>query len=237
MSYTVPLAGFFQPLASWLHLGGALVAVFAASHLRNTGATPATRAALAVFAGSAIFALSMSGVYHALTPTGAARGVMQRLDHAAIWILIGGTFTPVHAIMFSGVRRWGMLAFIWACAITGVVLKTVFFASVPPALGLWLYLALGWVGAVSATMLAAACGRRAVGPLLIGGVLYSVGAAASILEAPTLIPGYLGPHEIFHLAVLAALLTHWRFIASLHGLAARASAPAALLHAPVPTAP
>lgn len=219
MSSTVPLAGFFEPLSSWLHLAGALVALLAAGQLRDTGATRASRVALGVFAASAILALVASGIYHALTPTGATRDVMQRLDHAAIWILIGGTFTPIHAIMFRGLRRWGMLAFIWACAITGVVLKTVFFASVPPALGLWLYLGLGWTGALSAFMLAAH-GRRVVAPLLLGGLLYSIGAAASIVGAPTLLPGYLGPHELFHLAVLAALLTHWRLIASLPDLAA-----------------
>lgn len=232
MSSTVPLAGFFEPLSSWLHLAGALVALLSASQLRDTGATRGNRVALGVFAGSAIVSLVMSGVYHALTPTSAARDVLQRLDHAAIWILIGGTFTPVHAIMFRGLRRWGMLAFIWACAITGVVLKTAFFASVPPALGLWLYLGLGWMGALSGYMLAAH-GRRAVGPLVLGGVLYSVGAAAPIVGAPTVVPGYVGPHEIFHLAVLGALFTHWRFIASLPDLRAHAaSAPAHMVVAP-----
>ena len=235
MQPTVPLAGFFEPLSSWLHLAGALVALSAARKLRDTGVTPAARAALTVFAGSVVLALVMSGVYHALPATGAARAVMQRFDHAAIWILIGGTFTPVHVIMFRGLRRWGMLTFIWACAISGVVLKTVFFDSVPPALGLWLYLAFGWMGAVSARMLAV-YGRGVVGPLLLGGVLYSVGAAASIIDAPTLLPGYVGPHEIFHLAVLGALLLHWRFVGSLHALSVRATGRGTLLGVPVPAA-
>lgn len=234
MSSTVTIAGFFEPLSSWIHLGGAFLAVGVARRLCQTGATPATRIALGLFAGSVIFALTMSGVYHATAPANGAREVMQRLDHAAIWILIAGTFTPVHVIMFRGPSRWAMLAVIWAFAVSGVILKTLFFASVPPPVGLSLYLAFGWMGTISAFMLARRFGRRAVGPLLLGGVLYSVGAAASVIEAPVVLPGYLGPHELFHLAVVAALYVHWRFIADLGGLLARGGrAPVALLDDPV----
>jgi channel protein (hemolysin III family) len=206
-----------------------VVALLAARQLLRAAPTPAIRAAVAVFAGSATLMLTMSGIYHATELGGTARDVMQRLDHAAIWLLIAGTFTPVHVIMFRGAAQWGMLAFIWACAAVGIVLKTVFFASVPDGVGFGLYLGLGWMGIVSAVMLARAYGFRAVRPMLLGGLLYSVGAAAPLIEAPVLVPGYLGPHELFHLAVLAALVVHWRFVANLPGLRAGSQAPGRLL--------
>jgi channel protein (hemolysin III family) len=215
------LLGFDDPIASWLHLVGAVVAVVAARALIASGASRAERGALAVFGSSVVLALALSGAYHAAAEHGALRQVLQRLDHAAIWVLIAGTFTPIHAICFRGFARWGMLAIIWTAAVTGVVLKTVFFADFPEALGLFLYLALGWVGAISAVMLARAYSWRAGRPLLAGGAIYTLGGAVSILEHPTLWPGYVGHHELFHLAVLAALLLHWRFIAAL-----RAPAPA-----------
>jgi hemolysin III len=211
---TVSLLGFCEPLSSWLHLAGAAVAAWSIGPLRRLGTSPGARLALAVYGGGVVFALSMSGAYHACESDGAARAVMQRLDHAGIWILIAATFTPVHAIAFRGLARWGFLSFIWAAAITGVVLKTVFFDALPQSVGLLFYLALGWMGVVSAVLLARARGWRPVAPLLAGGVFYSVGGAISVIESPRLLPGYLGHHELFHLAVLAGVLLHWRFVAA-----------------------
>jgi len=111
-------------------------------------------ASLSVFALSSVLLLSLSGVYHLLAPGTAGRQVLQRLDHAAIFVLIAGSFTPVHAILFRGAWRWAMLAGIWAAAITGLVLKTVFFATLPEWLGLLMYLGLGWMGVISALALA-----------------------------------------------------------------------------------
>ncbi|HLU67124.1 MAG TPA: hemolysin III family protein [Kofleriaceae bacterium] len=215
MRGTVPLLGFAEPLSSWLHIAGAVLALLAIQRLVARGESAGDRRALATFGLGAALALGLSGAYHALDPDGAARAVLQRLDHAGIWILIAATFTPVHWILFRGIQRWGVLAFIWTAAICGVVLKTIFFAGFPESLGLVLYLALGWVGAASAVMVVRAHGPATVRPMLIGGVLYSAGGAVSVLEPPALLAGYLGHHEVFHLAVLAALYAHWQLMAAL----------------------
>ena len=225
---TVSLLGFCEPLSSWLHLAGALVAAAALGSLSRLGTTRGARFALLVYGGGVVFALAMSGAYHACQLGGEARAVMQRLDHAGIWILIAATFTPVHAIAFRGLARWGFLTFIWAAALTGLILKTVFFDSLPQELGLVFYLGLGWMGVVSAVLVVRARGWRPVAPLLVGGLFYSVGGAISIIETPRLLPGYLGHHEVFHLAVLAGVLLHWRFVAqSCRSAAAAPRAPAA----------
>jgi channel protein (hemolysin III family) len=99
-------------------------------------------AALFVFAASAVVLLSASAAFHASPDGSAARVVLQRIDHAAIFVLIG-TFTPIHAIRFRGVAQWGAIAGIWALAAVGIALKTVFFGDVPGWLGVVLYLAMG----------------------------------------------------------------------------------------------
>jgi channel protein (hemolysin III family) len=169
-------------------------------------------ASLSVFVFSCVLLLSLSGVYHLLTPDTAARGVLLRLDHAAIFVLIAGSFTPVHAILLR--ERWQqyLLAGIWGAALTGLVLKTVYFDATPPWLGLLMYLGLGWLGLISTVALARRFGVRFVLPLVWGAAAYTLGALADFLRWPVLVPGVIGPHEVFHFAVLAGISFHWAFI-------------------------
>jgi len=124
-------------------------AVLAAFLLRRGWGNRTRVAFLGVYVFSVVFLLSMSGVYHLLPPGSAGRAVLHRLDHSAIFVLIAGTFTPVHGIVFQGRERWGPLALIWAAAIAGITLKMIWFTDVPYWLGLMCYLGLGWVGAIS----------------------------------------------------------------------------------------
>jgi channel protein (hemolysin III family) len=172
-------------------------------------------AALAVYTFSCVFLLSMSGVYHLLPLGGTARAVLARLDHAAIFVLIAGTFTPVLAMMFSGRERWVPLACIWIAAAAGVVVKTVYFTAVPEWVGLVSYLGLGWAGAVPGVQLWRRYGGRYMRPLFWGAVAYSLGAVLEFLRRPVLLPGVVGPHEVFHLAVLVGISCHWYFVARL----------------------
>src|SRR5262249_40158017 len=149
-----PLPGFYDPVSSMSHLLGAVAfALLTPALLRRGRGDPARVAFLGVYAFSCVFLLSMSGVYHMLPVGTGGRSVMERLDHGAIFVLIAGTFTPAHGILFCGAWRWGPLLLIWSAAISGITLKTVFFAGLPEALGLSFYLSLGWVGAFSAAVL------------------------------------------------------------------------------------
>jgi channel protein (hemolysin III family) len=214
----IELLGCADPISSWIHLAGALLALVALRDLTRRGGTRHETIALAVFGVTAVVALTASGVYHLAPPDTAARAILRRIDHAAIWGLIAGTFTPVHIIMFRGVMRWGALAFIWAGALAGIALKTIFFDAVPEGTGMILYVAYGWLGGLSAIALGLRYGRRAVVPLMTGGVAYTLGGVFSMLHTTSPVPGYVGPHEIFHLAVLAALALHWRLLAGLRSV-------------------
>jgi channel protein (hemolysin III family) len=210
-----PIPGFEEPFSSISHLCGAGVfLILGILLLHRAGPSWSRRISLGVFAFSCVFLLSMSGVYHLLELDGTPRAVLQRLDHAAIFVLIAGTFTAAHGILFRGPWRWGMLILIWSAAITGITLKTVFFETVPEFLGLSLYLVLGWIGAFSGSILWRTFGFSFVRPLLGGGLSYTLGAVSEFLRWPVLIEGVFGPHEIFHVAVLAGIGYHWRFVRS-----------------------
>jgi channel protein (hemolysin III family) len=156
----------------------------------------------------------MSGVFHLLEPQGGARDVLQRLDHAGIFFLIAGSFTAIHGILFKGIWRWGMLTVIWAIAITSITLKTIFFHDMAEWIGLMLYLGLGWMGAITGVLLKRRFGFTFIKPLIYGALAYTFGAVLEFLRAPVLIPGVIGPHELFHVFVLIGLSYHFAFIFS-----------------------
>ena len=210
------LSGFSDPVSSLTHLAGAVVFAFLGGSLIACGrGEPRRVIPLAVFVFSCVLLLSLSGVYHLLTPETQARGVLLRLDHAAIFVLIAGSFTPVHAILLRDRWQRYLLAAIWAAAITGLALKTVYFDVMPPRLGLLMYLGLGWMGLISTVALARRFGVRFVLPLVWGALAYTIGALADFLRWPVLVADVVGPHEIFHLAVLAGISFHWAFISGI----------------------
>ena len=130
------IPGFSDPVSSLTHLAGAVVFAILGVFLIARGRGDARRVvSLAVFAFSCVLLLSLSGVYHLLSPGTAARSVLMRLDHAAIFVLIAGSFTPVHVILLRDRWQWHLLAWIWVAALAGLVLKTVYFDAMPPGSG------------------------------------------------------------------------------------------------------
>ena len=208
-----PIPGFSEPFSSMSHLLAAGVFLIVGIWLTHQGRGSVARVlSLSVFTFASVFLLAISGAFHLLEPGGSGRAVLQRLDHAGIFFLIAGTFTPIHGILCKGWWRWGMLVAIWAIAITGITLKTIFFNDISEWLGLTLYLGLGWVGGLSAVLLYRQFGKEFIKPLVYGALAYTVGAVMEFLEAPALVPGVLGPHELFHLAVLTGLGLHFHFV-------------------------
>jgi channel protein (hemolysin III family) len=156
--------------------------------------------------------LATSGIYHMMVPGGTARPILERLDHGAIFVLIAGSFTPAHGILFRGWSRWGPLILIWAAAISGIALKSLYFEAWPEWLGLGLYLLLGWLGLISGLAIARRFGFAFVRPLLWGGIAYSLGALLDFYDWPVVVPGVVHDHELFHLAVLIGVFYHWMFV-------------------------
>ena len=207
-----PIPGFREPVSCLTHLLAAVVFAILSYFLVRRGRGNWGRSvSLAIMGASTVFLLSMSGVYHLLGP-GTGRYVMGQLDVAGVFALIAGTVTPVHAILFHGFNRWGPLLLVWSAAATGITLRTVFWASLPSGVGIGIFLLLGWGGLISCVLLWKRYGYSFITPLLWGGVAYTVGAVLLVLHWPTLIPGVVGPHELWHVAVLVGLGLHWKFV-------------------------
>lgn len=208
-----PIPGFAQPVSSFTHLLGAATCLALAPRLFRRGAGKVGPAAvLVVYALSCVLLFSASAAFHALPPGGSARAVAERLDHAAIFVLIAGTFTPIHGLLFRGTARWGVLFLVWSAAAGGAALKATLLPRIPEAVGLASYLGLGWAGALSAAGLTRRYGPRFTWPLLAGGTAYTAGAAADFFHWGHLAPGVFGPHEVLHIAVLVGVALHWQFV-------------------------
>jgi channel protein (hemolysin III family) len=209
----IPIPGFSEPFSSIVHLVAAFGFFVGSFFLYAKGSGNRTRFfSLFVFSFSVVFLFAMSGVYHLLEPGNAPRAVLQRLDHAAIWLLIAGTFTPIHTLLFRGLWRWGFLAAIWSVAITGLVLEVTFFRDIPEWLSLSFYLGLGWLGILSGYKFSRHYGFHGAKLMVFGGLAYSFGAVLEYLRVPILLPGIVGPHEIFHLFTIAGASFFWIFI-------------------------
>jgi channel protein (hemolysin III family) len=209
----LPWIGFHEPFSSMTHLLAAVAAFIGSFFLVAKGRGNGARVtSLIVFSFSVIFLYSMSGVYHMLTRGGDAREVMQRLDYAGIWVLIAGTFTPVHIILFRGAWRWAILLLVWILAITSLVLEVVFFKDFPEWLTLTLFLGLGWMGALTGYKFKTSFHGESLKFLILGGMFYSFGAVIDFIRVPILWPGVIHPHEIFHVFVILGTLCHWIFI-------------------------
>jgi channel protein (hemolysin III family) len=209
----IPFLGFADPISSWSHLAGALAAAIGTGFLMARGRGNTTRVvALGIYSVCMMFMFSMSGVYHLIPHDTVARDVMCRLDHAGIWVMIAGTFTPIHIILFRGAWRWAVLLFVWAFSITALVLEVVFFGRLPSGYLILLFLSLGWLGSLSGYLFRRFFRDPSVWLLALGGLFYSVGIIQEYANLWTPISGWVGPHEIFHIFVILGAISHWVFI-------------------------
>jgi hemolysin III len=161
-----------------------------------------------VYGASLVALYTASAVAHSLHRDGSAAQRLDRLDYAAIFLLIAGTYTPFCLVTLSGAWRWGLLAAVWSAAALGIV--TVYAGG---AARHWprvvLYVAMGWMVLLAAGQLQRALPPPAVAWLLAGGVVYTVGAIIYLLERPRLWPGRFGSHDLWHCMVLAASACHF----------------------------
>jgi len=186
---------FFVSLAS-----GTLLLLLAAT----------TRASLAVgiYAASVSALFGVSALYHRVTWSTPARRRMRRLDHAMIFLLIAGTYTPVGLLVLNGTLATVVLAVVWGGAAAGIVLELAW-TTAPRWLGGTVYLALGWVAVVAMPQLFAQLGLAGGLLIVAGGLVYSAGAAVYALRRPDPVPGVFGYHEVFHLLVIGGVAAHF----------------------------
>ena len=170
------------------------------------------RTAAAIFAGSVAVTFGVSALYHRITWTPGARRVMRRLDHAGIYLLIAGTYTPFGLLVLSGAWRTTVLGIVWIGAGLAIVQQLVW-ADAPKWLAAVLAVAIGWVGVVAFPQLVAHAGSVGAALLAAGGVLYTAGALVYTRRRPDPLPHVFGYHEVFHALTIVAVGSQYAGIA------------------------
>jgi hemolysin III len=183
---------------------GVLLVIYA------NGARASTAAA--VFAGSVVAMLGASSLYHRVNWSVRARPWMRRLDHAGIYLLIAGTYTPVGLLTLRGTMREVVLGVVWGGAAVAILMKFVWVGS-PKWLSAVTGIALGWAGVAAMPQIWRYAGATAVVLLGIGGLAYTVGAVVYARRKPDPVPGVFGYHEVFHALTLVAVTCQYVAIA------------------------
>jgi hemolysin III len=187
----------------------AFFASIAAGFVLVLGApTALARFAAIVFASSVAAMFGVSAVYHRVTWRPRPRRWLARADHATIYLLIAGTYTPFALVSLDGAWRVAVLAVVWSGALIATVIK-VAWVTAPKVLAAATALVLGWVGIVALPQLVGNLGVGGATLLLAGGVLYTAGAVVYALRRPNPVPGVFGYHEVFHALVVAAVACHY----------------------------
>lgn len=212
--HVLSIPGFREPFSGLSHLLAVPVFAVLGYFLVQRGRGDWARTcSLMVMAAASVFMLLSSGIYHMLEP-GVSRTLMLHVDVASIFILIAGTATPVHVILFRGFYRWGPLLIVWSAALAGIFTMLISRGLLPSIPGTVTFLVMGWGGAVSCIVLWRRLGFQFVRMLVCGGVVYTLGAIILRSSWPPLIPGFVASHEIWHVAVLIGLSLHWKFVFS-----------------------
>jgi hemolysin III len=196
-------------LRGWSHAVAAIVAVAGlVSLVAITRHDPAKLVSMAVYGTGLVLLFAVSATYHIFNWPPRVKDWLRRADHATIFVFIAATYTPLVFNVLDGWWRLGVLITIWTCALAGVV-GAAPFLRIPRAALAGLYLAMGWIAVVALVPLSAALGWAAALLMALGGLQYSLGAAAYAFRRPRLWPRVFGYHEVFHLAVITASITFY----------------------------
>jgi hemolysin III len=173
---------------------------------------PRRQLAAAAFACSVALCFGASALYHRVTWAPRRRLWMRRVDHAGVYLLIAGTYTPVGLLVLDGTWRVAVLATVYAGTGAAVVLKFAW-VNAPKWLAAVIGIALGWVAVAALPQLATRLGPTPVTLLLAGGIAYTAGAVVYALRRPNPAPRTFGYHELFHALTIVAVTCQYVAIA------------------------
>ena len=176
---------------------------------------PAGRATLAsaIYAGALCGLLGTSALYHRIAWRPPTRAWMRRLDHAMIFVLIAGTYTPFAMLVLSEPLDDVVLVGVWGGALAGIIFTLVWIQA-PSWLTAAAYVVLGWFAIIAVPELGERAGAGALILLTAGGVAYTAGAVIYACRRPDPRPSVFGYHEIFHVLVVVAAVAHFVAVAA-----------------------
>lgn len=212
-----------NPGSALTHLPGIVLGILATPPLLMKAASNPDKihiASLAIFMISMIALYTASTVYHSVDKSVKINRILRKLDHAMIFILIAGSYTPICMVVLRGRVGSLLLSLVWSVAILGILIK-ICWITCPKWFSSSLYIIMGWIVVLAFGPMKAALPFSALFWLFAGGVLYTTGGIIYAIKAPEFNEKHpnFGTHEIFHLFVLAGSICHfimmYNFVASL----------------------
>ena len=198
-----------EPVNSLTHWAGALLALAGLVALLIVGwSTPAKIVSLLVYGLSLIAMFSASATYHMVRAKDRVLLILRKVDHSAIFLLIAGTYTPFCINAFDGFWKWGMLGIIWSLAAIGIIVKIIYIKA-PRWLNAGIYVVMGWLCVGASGQMLATLPAWVFTWLLIGGVIYTLGAVVYSTKIFNFKPGVFGFHEVWHIFVMLAAAAHY----------------------------
>ena len=198
-----------EPVNGLTHLGGAIAAMFGQIALLIVGWSGTAKiVSLLVYGLSLVTLFSASAAYHLTKAKPPILQTLRKLDHSAIYLLIAGTYTPFCINAFTGFFRWGLLVIIWSIALVGIVFK-IFYVKAPRWLNAAVYVVMGWLCVSAVGQMSAALPVKSMVWLIVGGVVYTLGAVIYATKILNFVPGKFGFHEVWHIFVLLGALAHF----------------------------
>jgi hemolysin III len=200
---------FREPVSGFTHLGGAIASAGGLVALLIIGWQGIEKIiSLFVYGVSLVSLFAASATYHLAKVKPKTEQILRKLDHSAIYLLIAGTYTPFCVNAFSGFFRWGLLAVVWSIALIGILVK-IYYINAPRWLSALVYVLMGWLGISAIGQVTTALTPFALTWLLIGGVIYTLGAVIYATKIFNFVPGKFGFHEVWHIFVLLGALAHF----------------------------
>jgi len=195
-------------LRGWLHAAIVPLTLAAGVVLVALSPTAATRVGSAVFATSALVLFTVSAIYHRGTWSPRVWLFLRRFDHANIFLLIAGSYTPFTLLLLEGSTRVVLLSVVWTGALLGVVFR-VFWNDAPRWLYTPIYFALGWAVVFFFGDFVSNAGAAVIALMVLGGLLYTLGGLVYGFQRPDPFPRWFGFHEVFHTLTTAAFAAHY----------------------------
>ncbi|MFZ1041639.1 MAG: hemolysin III family protein [Anaerolineales bacterium] len=202
-----------EPINGLTHFFATIVAAIGLIALLIIGWNSAVKEiSLSIYGISLILLFAASATYHMVKAKPRVIERLRKIDHSAIYILIAGTYTPFCILMFQGFWKWGLLSLIWSLAVIGAAAEVILIKA-PRWLRVSVYVMMGWIVIAAIGEMLKVMPIGALVWLLAGGVIYTLGAILYATKKLDLFPGKFGFHELWHIFVILAALTHFIAIA------------------------
>jgi hemolysin III len=206
-TYETPAVEVKPTWRGWIHAGTFPVAIALGIVLIVFADGVPAKISSAIFMLTSLLLFGNSALYHRFNWQPRTKLLLKRIDHANIFLLIAGSYTPITVLALPQPKSTILLSVIWGGAGLGILFR-VFFIRAPRWLYVPLYVALGF-GAFVFIVDFFNANAVMMTLILIGGLFYTIGAVVYGLKRPNPFPGKFGFHEIFHTLTLLAFLSHW----------------------------